>query len=61
MSADVLCLRPEADFHEVGVQPPADLAIRFATGPDAVPDDGPGHRPGGGAGVRGPGPGPGLG
>ncbi len=39
MSADVLCLRPEADFHEVGVQPPADLAIRFATGPDAVPDE----------------------
>jgi phosphoglycerate dehydrogenase-like enzyme len=38
VSADVLCLRPEADFHEVGVQPPADLAIRFATGPDAVPD-----------------------
>ncbi len=22
MSADVLCLRPEADFREVGVQPP---------------------------------------
>jgi phosphoglycerate dehydrogenase-like enzyme len=38
VSADVLCLRPEADFHEVGVQPPADLTIRFAAGPDAVPD-----------------------
>ena len=39
MSADVLCLRPEADFHEVGVQPPGDLRIRFAAGPDAVPDE----------------------
>ncbi len=39
MSADVLCLRPEADFREVGVQPPADLRIRFAAGPDAVPDE----------------------
>jgi len=38
VSADVLCLRPEADFREVGVQPPGDLAIRFAAGPDAVPD-----------------------
>ena len=38
MSADVLCLRPEADFQEVGVQPPGDLRIRFAAGPDAVPD-----------------------
>lgn len=37
MSADVLCLRPEADFHEVSVQPPADLKIRFAAGPDTVP------------------------
>ena len=37
MSADVLCLRPEADFHQVSVQPPADLKIRFAAGPDAVP------------------------
>jgi (S)-sulfolactate dehydrogenase len=39
VSADVLCLRPEADFHEVGVQPPGDLRIRFAAGPDAVPDE----------------------
>ena len=39
MSADVLCLRPEADFHEVGVQPPGDLRIRFAAGPDEVPDE----------------------
>jgi len=38
VSADVLCLRPEADFREVGVQPPGDLAIRFAAEPDAVPD-----------------------
>lgn len=38
MSADVLCLRPEADFLEVGVVPPGDLAIRFAAGPDDVPD-----------------------
>jgi phosphoglycerate dehydrogenase-like enzyme len=37
VSADVLCLRPESDFHEVGVQPPPDLKIRFAAGPDAVP------------------------
>jgi phosphoglycerate dehydrogenase-like enzyme len=39
VSADVLCLRPEADFHEVGVQPPGDLRIRFAAGPDTVPDE----------------------
>jgi len=39
VSADVLCLRPEADFHEVGVQPPGDLRIRFAAAPDAVPDE----------------------
>ncbi len=39
MTADVLCLRPEADFHEVGVQPPGDLRIRFAAGPDEVPDE----------------------
>jgi phosphoglycerate dehydrogenase-like enzyme len=38
VSADVLCLRPEADFREVGVQPPGELAIRFAAGPDEVPD-----------------------
>jgi phosphoglycerate dehydrogenase-like enzyme len=53
VSADVLCLRPEADFHEVGVQPPGDLRIRFAAGPEAVPDaDLATAR--GGAGVRGP-------
>jgi phosphoglycerate dehydrogenase-like enzyme len=38
VSADVLCLRPEADFREVGVQPPGELAIRFAAGPDEVAD-----------------------
>lgn len=26
---DVLCLRPEADFHAVGVQPPAGLSIAY--------------------------------
>lgn len=36
MTADVICLRPAADFHEVGVQPPADLRICF-TEPDRVP------------------------
>ncbi|MBV9451663.1 MAG: hypothetical protein JO345_37830 [Streptosporangiaceae bacterium] len=30
MSTDVICLRPEADFLEVGVLPPADLAITYA-------------------------------
>lgn len=30
MSADVICLRPEADFLEVGVTPPADLRITYA-------------------------------
>lgn len=37
MTADVICLRPEADFTEVGVQPPEDLRIRF-TDPGSVPD-----------------------
>ena len=37
MSADVICLRPAADFHEVGVAPPADLRICF-TGPAQVSD-----------------------
>ncbi len=37
MTADVVCLRPAADFHEVGVQPPGDLRICF-TDPDRVPD-----------------------
>jgi phosphoglycerate dehydrogenase-like enzyme len=36
VTADVICLRPAADFHEVGVQPPADLQICF-TEPDRVP------------------------
>lgn len=29
MSSDVVCLRPEADFHKVGVAPPEGLAISF--------------------------------
>lgn len=37
MRADVLCLRPAADFAEVGVAVPADLGIRFATAPADVP------------------------
>ncbi|HUY48086.1 MAG TPA: NAD(P)-dependent oxidoreductase [Streptosporangiaceae bacterium] len=37
MSVDVVCLRPEADFHEVGVRPPEELRIRYAE-PAAVPD-----------------------
>jgi phosphoglycerate dehydrogenase-like enzyme len=36
VTADVICLRPAADFHEVGVQPPAELQICF-TEPDRVP------------------------
>lgn len=36
MSADVICLRPEADFLEVGVMPPADLRIRY-TDPEQAP------------------------
>jgi phosphoglycerate dehydrogenase-like enzyme len=36
VTADVICLRPAADFHEVGVQPPDDLRICF-TEPDRVP------------------------
>lgn len=35
MSSDVVCLRPEADFREVGVTPPGDLRICF-TGPGEV-------------------------
>lgn len=30
MSADVVCLRPESDFREVGVEPPAGLRICYA-------------------------------
>ena len=37
MSADVVCLRPAADFAEVGVEVPADLRICFAAGPHEVP------------------------
>lgn len=29
MAPDVLCLRPEADFHRVGVVPPAELAVSY--------------------------------
>lgn len=36
ISAQVICLRPEADFLEVGVRPPADLAITYAE-PSQVP------------------------
>jgi phosphoglycerate dehydrogenase-like enzyme len=31
VTADVICLRPEADFREVGVAPPADLRICYTT------------------------------
>jgi phosphoglycerate dehydrogenase-like enzyme len=37
VSADVVCLRPAADFAEVGVDAPADLRICFASGPADVP------------------------
>jgi phosphoglycerate dehydrogenase-like enzyme len=36
VTADVICLRPAADFYEVGVRPPDDLRICF-TEPDHVP------------------------
>ncbi len=39
MSAGVICLRPVADFAEVGVDVPADLRVRFAAEPGQVPDD----------------------
>jgi phosphoglycerate dehydrogenase-like enzyme len=39
MSADVICLRPEADFLEVGVHPPADLTITYAEPPQVPPHD----------------------
>ncbi|MGE5132438.1 MAG: NAD(P)-dependent oxidoreductase [Gemmatimonadota bacterium] len=38
MTADVICLRPAADFAEVGVEVPADLRVSFAAGPGQVPD-----------------------
>lgn len=37
MSADVICLRPAADFAEVGVDVPAGLRVCYA-GPGQVPD-----------------------
>jgi phosphoglycerate dehydrogenase-like enzyme len=37
MSADVVCLRPAADFAEVGVDIPDGLQVRFAPGPGEVP------------------------
>lgn len=37
MTADVVCLRPEADFREVGVAPPAGLRICYGE-PGSVPD-----------------------
>jgi phosphoglycerate dehydrogenase-like enzyme len=37
VSTDVVCLRPEADFREVGVDPPGDLRVWFG-GPGEVPD-----------------------
>ncbi|HEX6519279.1 MAG TPA: NAD(P)-dependent oxidoreductase [Streptosporangiaceae bacterium] len=39
MSADVICLRPEADFLEVGVLPPAGLAITYAEPLRVPPQD----------------------
>ena len=36
MDADVICLRPESDFREVGVEPPARLRICYAD-PGSVP------------------------
>jgi phosphoglycerate dehydrogenase-like enzyme len=38
VSADVVCLRPERDFREVGVAPPGRLRICYAE-PGCVPDD----------------------
>lgn len=38
MSADVVCLRPESDFREVGVAPPGGLRICYAD-PGSVPGD----------------------
>jgi phosphoglycerate dehydrogenase-like enzyme len=36
VSADVVCLRPAADFAEVGVDVPPDLRVCFASGPAEV-------------------------
>src|SRR6478609_380979 len=35
MSADVLCLRPEADFARLGVLPPASLTVTYLKPDDA--------------------------
>lgn len=37
MTVDVLCLRPAADFAEVGIDVPAGLRVRFAASPQEVP------------------------
>ena len=39
MTADVICLRPAADFAEVGVAVPAGLRVCFAAEPGQVPGD----------------------
>lgn len=39
MSVDVICLRPEADFLEAGVRPPADLKITYAEPLEVPPHD----------------------
>jgi phosphoglycerate dehydrogenase-like enzyme len=39
VSADVICLRPEADFLEVGVIPPADLRVTYAEPLQVPPPD----------------------
>jgi phosphoglycerate dehydrogenase-like enzyme len=39
MSADVICLRPEADFLEVGVTPPAGLRITYGSPREIPPGD----------------------
>jgi phosphoglycerate dehydrogenase-like enzyme len=37
MTVDVVCLRPESDFLDVGVPVPGGLRVRFARGQDDVP------------------------
>lgn len=37
MTADVVCLRPESDFLDVGVAVPGSLRVHFARGQDDVP------------------------
>lgn len=39
MSADVICLRPEGDFLEVDVAPPAGLRIVYADPAEVAPED----------------------